>query len=125
MKQARAFENRLTVEILGIVFLVGTLFFLLGKSKISLGVVIGGMGSSINFKLMVKSAKKKIEFSGKKNYLFFPAGYFLRYATMTAILLGLSFKGLECLIGGAIGLFCLRLSIFVDTIFYKNRSLQN
>ncbi|MEA3560184.1 MAG: ATP synthase subunit I [Candidatus Omnitrophota bacterium] len=106
---------------LSIIFLTSVLFFLLGKNKISFGIVIGGLAGIINFRLMVKDAKRKLDLAVSRGRMFFPLGYLARYAIMAAVLLIMSLKGLSFLIGGAIGLFCLRLSIFADTLLLKER----
>jgi uncharacterized membrane protein YkvI len=121
MYSIRSFENRLIVEILGVVFLAAGLSFLLAREEISLGIIIGGLGSIINFKLILKDAKTKINFLGKKSQLFFSVRYLIRYAIMAVVLLIASFKGIECLIGAGLGLLCLRLSIFVDTFFVERK----
>ena len=114
MRSTKIFENRLTLEIIAIATLTGGLFFLLGRHKVSLGIAIGALAGIINLKLLVKDAKKKVTAISLKKNTFFSAGYLVRYVIMGIALLLASSWGLACLVGGAIGLFCLRLAIYLD-----------
>jgi hypothetical protein len=98
------------------VFLIGLVF--LGV-KFSLGLITGIVMSIFNFRLLAKQVVKSS--ISKLPLIFFIRSYFLRYLLMGLMLwVAINISPL-CFLGASIGLFMIKVAIYVDRFLLLGR----
>lgn len=115
VKDLRELEGRLIkmAALIGAVIIIALL--LLRRYHIAIGLLTGTLVSIVNFKLLSKDVIKKASQNNRKIFLGIAEGYFLRYGLMAIVLIIAARKGIYYFLGAALGLFAIRLAIFIDT----------
>lgn len=111
-------EKRITAEafFLGLIFALTSLIF--GQKMIAWGIWAGSLISILNFKLLVKDVEGRLS-AGKARFRKFFINFPLRYGIMAAVLWFAISKDFYFFIGMAIGLFVVRLAIYIDVFLVK------
>lgn len=117
MKDLKELEGRLIKEAALIGGIVVAALLILQRYNLSTGILIGTLVSIVNFKLLARDVVKKTSQSTQMMFFRISGGYILRYGLMAIALIIAAKKGVYYFLGVAIGLFAIRIAIFIDTFF--------
>jgi hypothetical protein len=120
----RDLEKRTISRAVIIAIILSGICLLLGFTKVFFGILVGTLGSILNFKLLARSiARFDVKTNRLNTSFYFFLNYLIRYGIMGFILwISLQYKGVHFFIGVILGLLMIRAGIFYNAFIIKGQA---
>lgn len=114
----KSLERRIIAETLSLGLILALILFIFTKRMIAFGIGLGTLVSILNFKLLAKDIASRVS-SGRAGFYSFFLKFPLRYGIMAVVLWLAIKKDFNFFIGTAVGLFGVRIAIYIDQFLVK------
>ncbi len=116
------FQNRIIKQTLWLTILISLSALVLGYRTVTKGIILGGLFSVLDFKLMARSLPGTLQSSSRARLTVNRLGRLLIMAV--PLVVAYKFPAYINFIAAAIGLFLVKITIFIRYVVFKKKGIE-